>query len=384
IGVDPYGIKIMLPKTSAFLIHLNSISNIAANIIKQEMLALGAEAALAKKALSGKIKKTDCLLIGRLDQLKALISKLKIQPLGLKKLAEELDENIKNYTLDDFTLKIGRYSLKLKERTRIMGIINLTPDSFSQDGLYNTKSKDYSQLALLKAQQMLKEGADIIDLGGQSSRPGAKSISAKEEISRTIPIVKLLAKKIKAPISIDTNKAEVAQAALDNGAGMLNDISGFRDSRLIKIAAQYNAAVVIMHMLGIPLNMQKKISYKSLINDITVSLDQAIKRAEAGGIKSDKIVIDPGIGFGKTTEDNLEIIKKLADFKILGKPILIGTSRKSFIGKILRTNTHNRIPGTLATGIMASLHGAQILRVHDVLEVKQAIKIVQAIKTNYA
>lgn len=379
IGVDPYGIKIMLPKTSAFLIHLNSISNISANIIKQEMLSLGADAALAKGALSGKLKKTDCLIIGRLDQLNTLTHKLKLQPFGLLKLARELDQNIKNYSLDDFTLKMGKYSLKLKEKTHIMGIINVTPDSFSGDGLYNSESKDYRKLALIKAEQMLKEGADIIDIGGQSSRPGAKSISIKEEMLRTIAVVKLLAKRINAPISIDTTRAVVAKAAFDNGAVMLNDISGLRNNQLTRIAADYDVAVVIMHMLGVPLNMQKVIAYESFIDDVAIYLKQAIKRAESYGIKPNKIVVDPGIGFGKTLEHNLQILKKLADFKILGKPILLGPSRKSFIGKILGTNIQNRTIGTLATCVLAAQRGAHILRVHDVLEVNQALRIVQAI-----
>ena len=382
IGVDPYGIKIMLPKTSALLIQLNSISNISANIIKQEALSLGADAALAKGALSGKTNKTDCLLIGRLDQLSTLIGKLKLQPFGLQKLACELDENIKNYCRDDFVLALGKYSLKLKARTHIMGIINITPDSFSGDGLYYSKSKDYCELALIKAEQMLKEGADIIDIGGQSSRPGAKSISLKEEILRSIPVVKLLARKINAPISIDTTRAEVARAALDSGAGMINDISGLRDSRLARIAAKSNAAVVIMHMLGVPLNMQKKIVYQSFMQDLFTYFKFSIKRAEACGIKPDKIIIDPGIGFGKTLEHNLEIIRKLADFKVLGKPILLGPSRKSFIGKILGRDEKKRVIGTLAASVLASQRGVHILRVHDVLEVKQALRIVQAVDKN--
>ncbi len=382
IGVDPYGIKIMLPKTSAFLIHLNSISNISANIIKQEMLSLGADAALAKGALSGKLKKTDCLIIGRSDQLNGLCTKLKLQPFGLQKLASELDQNIKNYSLDDFTLKLGKYSLKLREKTHIMGIINITPDSFSGDGLYNSESKDYRKLALIKAEQMLKDGADIIDIGGQSTRPGAKSISIKEEMSRTIAVVKLLVKRIKAPISIDTTRAVIAKAAFDNGAVMLNDISGLRNNQLMRIAADYDVAVVIMHMLGVPLNMQKVIAYESFMDDVTTYLKQAIKRAESYGIKPNKIVVDPGIGFGKTLEHNLQILKKLADFKILGKPILLGPSRKSFIGKILGTNIQNRTIGTLATCVVAAQRGAHILRVHDVLEVNQALRIVQAIGKN--
>jgi len=261
-----------------------------------------------------------------------------------------------------------------------MGIINLTPDSFSHDGLYREFSNNYPDLALKKAQAMVADGADIIDLGGQSSRPGAKNISVKEELCRIVPAVKLLAKKINAPISIDTTRPQVAQAALDAGAQIINDISGLRDRRMIKVAVQYQAAVVIMHMLGRPANMQKIIAYESLIEDIAIYLKKAISIAQAGGIKPDKIIIDPGIGFGKTPLHSLEIIKHLADFKALGKPILIGPSRKSFIAKVLRSNSQNRISGTLAACVLAVERGASIVRVHDVKEVSQALKMVEAVK----
>ncbi|MCG2708047.1 MAG: dihydropteroate synthase, partial [Candidatus Omnitrophica bacterium] len=223
IGVDPYGIKIMLPKASTFLIRANAVNNIAANILKQEMLSLGADAAIARGALTGKTKKTDVLLIGELTQFVALANKLKIQPFGLQKLAGELDENIKNFTKDDFILSLRKGYLNLSKKTQIMGIINLTPDSFSDDGLYRKFSNNYPDLALKKARALVADGADILDLGGQSSRPGAKNISVKEELCRTIPVVKLLAKKINTPISIDTTKPEVAKAALDAGAQIIND-----------------------------------------------------------------------------------------------------------------------------------------------------------------
>ncbi len=379
IGVDPYGIKIMLPKASSFLIRLYAISNIAANIIKQEMLSLGADVAISRGALTGKTKKTDCLIIGRLDQLNNLARKLELQPFGLQKVANELKENIKKYSRNDFSLALGKYSLKLGKKTHIMGVINLTPDSFSGDGLYSVKCSNYLELALGKAEKMIKEGADIIDIGGQSSRPGAKSISVKEEILRTLPVVKFLAKKIKAPISIDTTNSEVAKAALEAGAQMINDISGLKDKRLARVAAKSNAAVVIMHMLGRPANMQKIIAYRSLIDDIIGYLKHAIERAEANGIKPEKIVIDPGLGFGKKPEHNFQIINRLADFKVLGKPMLLGPSRKSFIGKILKVNPKGRIFGTVATCVMASERGAHILRVHDVKEVKQALSLKECI-----
>jgi dihydropteroate synthase len=217
-------------------------------------------------------------------------------------------------------------------------------------------------------------------VGGESARPGAKSVSAKEEIRRTVPVIKLLSKKIKAPISIDTTKPEVAKAALEAGAKMVNDISGLRNKRMSKVAADYRCAVVIMHMLGRPVNMQKSIAYRSLIDDIIDYLKKAMELAQDCGIDPGKIVIDPGIGFGKKAEHNLEIINKLSDFKILGRPILLGPSRKSFIAKVLGTNPANLALGTVAAGVMAAERGAHILRVHDVREINRALKMAAAIK----
>lgn len=382
IGVDPYGIKIMLPKAITFLIRLSAISNISANILKQEMLSLGGDVAIARGALTGKTKKTDCLIIGQSDQLCLLIHKLKIQPFGLQKLAIDLDKNIKEFTKNNLTVPLRGCSLNFNGKTYIMGVINLTPDSFSGDGLYSVKTKDYPGLALIKAKKMLKDGADIIDLGGESSRPGAKSINAKEEMQRVLPVLKKLAKNISAPISIDTTKAEVAQAALESGAQIINDISGLRDKRMAKVAAKHKAAVVIMHMLGNPANMQKRIVYKSLIDDITSCLKNTIESAEYAGIQSNKIIVDPGIGFGKKPEQNLEIIKRLAEFKILGKPLLIGPCRKSFIGRVLKVKPQESLIGTVATCIMAAERGVNIVRVHDVKEVSQALKMAAAIKEN--
>lgn len=380
IGVDPYGAKIMLPKAATFLIRINAVNNIAANILKQEMLSLGAEAAVTRGALTGKTKKTDILLIGQLAQYSALVNKLKIQPFGLQKLAADLDGNIKNFIKDDFSVSLRKGSLNLGKKTQIMGVINLTPDSFSGDGLYRNFSNNYPDLALKKAQSLIADGADLIDLGGQSSRPGAKDLSIKEELSRTTPIVKLLAKKFKVPISIDTTKPEVAQAALDAGAQIINDISGLRDKRMIKVAARYKSAVIIMHMLGRPVNMQKIIRYDSLIDDIAMYLKKAIDTAQSGGVAAEKIIIDPGIGFGKTPAHNLEIIKHLEAFKILGKPIMIGPSRKSFIAKVLGSDSQSRTYGTLAACVMAAQRGANIVRVHDVAEVSQSLKIVEAVR----
>lgn len=269
----------------------------------------------------------------------------------------------------------GRFNLNLAKRAQVMGIINVTPDSFSDGGLFFNKDS-----AIRGVYKLVEEGADIIDIGGESSRPGARAVSLKEELSRVIPIIKECAKRIAVPISIDTQKAEVAQQALDNGASMVNDISGLKnDLAMAKVVAQYKVPVVIMHIKGTPRNMQKNPYYKNLITEIINSLKQSIKIAHQAGIKNNKIIIDPGIGFGKRLRHNLLILKNLTKFKSLGYPISVGTSRKSFIGKVLRKEVEDRLVGSLASAVVAIQNGASILRVHDVEETVMAVKMAEAI-----
>ncbi len=427
IGVDPYGIGIMQPKAMRYLIGANSISNIAANILKQEMLSLGGEVAVARGALTGKLKKTDCLLMGNLSQFNRLNKKLNKQPFGLDKLAQDLRLTLKNYQRDNFVLDLGRYKLNLGSRIHIMGIVNLTPDSFSGDGLYSlplpvparpaggrcpclTGRQALPVTKIVEfVEKMVEDGADIIDVGGESSQPGAKPVSIKEELARTIPVIKLLIKRIKVPISIDTHKPEVARLALDNGAMIVNDITALRDPKMARLVAGYKAGLVIMHMKGNPRTMQKSPQYVSLLDEITEFLQKAINRAQESGIDKEKIIIDPGIGFGKTCGHNLEILKRLSEFKVLGRPILIGPSRKSFIGKILTqqgrpsyplrkglnagpqerifgastslsaNGEHSRTIGTVSACVLAAKNGARVVRVHDVRAVKQALKVTEAI-----
>ncbi|MDD5166309.1 MAG: dihydropteroate synthase [Candidatus Omnitrophica bacterium] len=375
IKVDPYGIGIMLPKAQNYLVRMNAVSSIVANILKQEMLSLGGEAAVAREALTGRSKKTDCLLIGNLSQLKSLNEKLKLQPFGLNDISRQLSRALSYYQKDKFTLRAGKYSLNLGSRVRIMGILNLTPDSFSGDGVYKPEAEEVVELA----EKMVKDGADIIDIGGESTRPGAKPVSLKEELSRVIPAIKVLAKKIKVPLSVDTYKPEVAKAALDNGAVIVNDITGLKNYKMPKLIARYNAGVVIMHSKGKPLTMQKGPKYVSLIDEIIAYLANSIKRAEDAGVNREKIIIDPGIGFGKTAEHNLEILKCINEFKVLGRPILAGPSRKSFIGKILDAAPAERVFGTASACVLLAGGGAHLVRVHDVREVRQALDIFEAV-----
>lgn len=269
------------------------------------------------------------------------------------------------------------FSLDFSKKTYLMGILNVTPDSFSDGGQYFDKSA-----AIKRACQMVEEGADIIDIGGESTRPGSEPVPLQEEIARTIPVIEEISKKIKVPVSIDTYKAEVAKRALDVGASIVNDISGLRfDSEMPKVASQYKVPVVIMHIKGTPKNMQVNPQYEALIPEIMDYFRESIRLAVESGIAEDKIIIDPGIGFGKTLDHNLEIIKNLHEFTLLEKPLLAGVSRKAFIGKILGdAPASERLEGTAAAVAISILNGANIIRVHDVKEMKKVALVADAVK----
>ncbi len=255
-----------------------------------------------------------------------------------------------------------------------MGIINMTPDSFSGDGVSSAAQ------GFKLAQKLIADGADILDIGGESSRPGSKRISVQEELERVIPLIKKLTKVYSIPISVDTYKPQVAQMALEAGASIVNTIKGVDpDKTLLKIIKRYNAGIVLMHMQGSPRTMQKNIKYTNLMKEISDSLRESIEICLEIGINSDKIIVDPGIGFGKTVEHNLEIINRLDTLKTLKMPILIGPSRKSFIGKILKNEVEDRLAGTIAAVCASIVKGAHIVRVHDVRAVKQASLLTDAI-----
>ena len=385
IGVDTGGIKIMAPKTQLCLARLNKLPIFAANILKQEALSIGADAAVSRDVLTGKVRHTDCLVIGSQHQIDKLCEKLKIQPYGLKQAAAGLLRACFNYRRNKFILDLGRYQLDLSSHTHIMGILNMTPDSFSGNGLLPAAGGNYArgrQAAdiLEYAQKLVDEGADIIDIGGESSRPGASAVSLKEELQRVIPAIKKISKKIKVPISVDTRRSEVARQALDSGAVIVNDITALRgDPLMAKIVSKYKAGLVLMHMKGKPLKMQRNPRYHNLMQEIVEYLEKSIELACGAGIDFEKIILDPGIGFGKTLEHNLLIIKSLEQLRILGRPILIGTSRKSFIGKITGQPAGKRLAATISSNCLSVFNGARILRVHDVKESKQALAVIDKI-----
>lgn len=281
--------------------------------------------------------------------------------------------NLKNK--DSFILNLDRFTLDLTRKTYIMGILNRTPDSFYDGGKF-FKEKD----AVAHIYKMIEDGADMIDIGGRSTRPGSDPISEDEELRRVIPVIKMIANKISVPVSVDTYNHTVAEEAVKNGASIVNDITGLKgDCEMADVIARYNAGVILMHIKGTPKNMQNNPYYENLIDEIIEYLSASIEIAKRAGISSDKIIIDPGIGFGKTAEHNLTIINRLADFNILDKPILIGVSRKSFIGHVLNQDVNDRFLGTIAACVMAIKNGANIIRVHDVGEMKEITKMADAI-----
>ncbi|MCJ7458118.1 MAG: dihydropteroate synthase [candidate division Zixibacteria bacterium] len=277
-----------------------------------------------------------------------------------------------------YLLEIGQRVLDLSSRTHLMGVLNVTPDSFSDGGKFFKPEE-----AVKQGLKLAEEGADIIDIGGESTRPGSEPVTIEEELRRVIPVIEELTKMIQVPISIDTYKSRVAKEALDSGASMVNDISGLRyDPEMKKVIAKYDVPVVLMHIKGTPKNMQENPHYDNLIEEIKTYLIESIKIAKEAGIDEDKIIIDPGIGFGKTPEDNLRILKNLNEFTELGRPLMVGVSRKSFIGKILNLPTEERLEGSLASMAAAIMNDANILRVHNVKESKRVAKLVDAILTS--
>ncbi len=267
-----------------------------------------------------------------------------------------------------FDLRLGAHVLRLGAQTKIMGVLNVTPDSFSDGGRYLDPG-----LAEERALRMQEEGAHLIDVGGESTRPGARPVTAREEIRRVRPVLRRLARRVKVPLSIDTSKDEVAAVALDEGATLVNDVRALAAGgrRLARRIARYGAAVALMHMRGTPETMQQNTSYRDLCGEIRSALRRALERALEGGIPPASILLDPGFGFGKSAEQNLEILSGLDRFHSLRKPLLIGLSRKSFIGHALGSPVEDRLYGSLGAAAAAVFRGAHILRVHDVLAHRQ-------------
>lgn len=356
----------LAPRALLRVMRLDDVPGAAAVLLRQSLRAVGGKAVLHAGAM---------LLIATEAQYREVADALRTQP-DMAEIAEALLAALANYDRRSGVLRCGRYELPLGEKTYVMGILNVTPDSFSGDGLGGSV-----EAAVRRAERMVEDGADILDVGGESTRPGAEAVPLEEELRRVIPVIAALAERFPVPISVDTYKSAVAREALRAGATIVNDISGLRfDPELAAVAAEAGAAVVVMHIQGTPRTMQQNPHYDDLMTEVCNYLQESTALAEAAGIPRAQVVLDPGFGFGKTVAHNLELLRRLRELTSYGQPILMGTSRKSTIGKVLGDlPPEERVEGTAATVAIAIQHGADIVRVHDVKEMARVARMTDAI-----
>ena len=380
LDVTTAGTKLMAPKASLRVVVIKGISSYAALILKQEMLSLGGDVAVPEKTLTGNCEGLSCVLIASDRHLEALYRKLKLQSRTIRKLSDLISTAVADFDKEKYLLRACGRKIHIK-RPLIMGIINATPDSFSGDGLFagvNGSRKTMQE----RVAEMFRSGVDIFDVGGESTRPYSEKISVSEEIRRVIPVIEYLVDKYpRIPVSVDTSRYKVAEAALDAGAVIVNDISGLASAGMLKLIARTGAGVCIMHMQGTPRTMQTAPYYDDVIEEIYDFLSIRVQKALDAGICRSQIMLDVGLGFGKRLEDNLELIKNHGTFKSLGFPILFGASRKSFIGTVLhRKDPEDRVLGTALVNLAALSNGASVLRVHDVSEGRQTVDMFCALR----
>lgn len=379
IGADPRSLRYFQPKRRVRHLFAPRLDYRAAAFVKQELLARGGDAVVARHVIDGRTERSDILMMGTDGQLAALLQKLRSMDCwGLESLRAALAEALQNDAVAEWTLPLpGGRTLTLNRTTRIMGILNLTPDSFHAP----SRVTDETEL-LRRAEAMLSAGADILDLGAESTRPGSAPTPESEELERLLPRLSAVRRAFpEAVLSVDTYKGNVALAAADAGADIINDVGGFDlDGAMLSCAARTGLPYVLSHIQGTPATMQDSPSYDDLLTELQLYFQKKMHEAELAGMSRDRIILDPGLGFGKRGEDNLLILKELESFRSLGRPLLIGHSRKGFTGTVTRAaDAAGRLQGT--TAISALLEGqAQILRVHDVERNHQAMLMARAIR----
>ncbi len=375
MGVDPHGIGIMEEKGRLLLVKFDEIDIRAALILKQDMLSIGGDVALCRKAGSLEVKTTPALIMGTIGQVGELAEKIRKQAFGLRELGGALRDLLSNLESRPSFFVDGKNLLE-EGNILVMGILNVTGDSFFDGGRFAD-----AKAAVEHGFRMAQEGADIIDVGGESTRPGSRPIEEEEEARRVLPVIsKLKAGGVKY-ISVDTTKALVAQKALEEGANIVNDISGMNfEPAIRKVCAEAGASAVVMHTRGRPETMQEETDCGDLLGEICAWLEDSMDEAVKEGIAPERICVDPGIGFGKTAEQNFELIARLGELRSLGRAVMVGASRKSFIGKATGAPVEERLFGSLAAASCAVLEGADLVRVHDVAPTVQALSVARQIR----
>ena len=360
LDVESGGVSIMAKKMELLYFFIKDLKTPAANILKQDALSIGAELAVPSGVILCEKPMYDCILIGTRKHMELLSKKELAQPFGLKTVAMELKK----------FLSVKAYP------TKIMGVINANDDSFFEGSRFTSLN------AVARCQEMIDEGAEIIDIGAVSSRPGAEVVDAAEELKRIKPICDVIKEQKlfeKAIFSIDSYTPSVVEYALKRGFTLINDITGASDETIIKLAVKYDAKLCIMHMQGTPQTMQKDPQYSDVMVEISNFFEERIATCEALGMHRENIILDVGLGFGKTLEHNITLIKNIGHFKVFGCEVLVGASRKSMIDKISASTPQERLPGTLAIHLKAVENGASIVRCHDVAEHQQALSVLKAI-----
>ena len=360
-------------KAEAYGVLINDVSAAQAHILKETILSLCGDTGVHRELIMHSVHTSSVVLLGTLRQFSTLSEKMAPQPFKLKEVAEMVECAVKNHQKQEFEFRFRNRCLNLRKPV-IMGILNVTPDSFSDGGKFNE-----TQAAVAQALRMIEEGAAIIDIGGESSRPGAEPVQIQTELSRVLPVITEIRKRTDVPISIDTYKPEVADEAMKAGADIINDISGARNPQMLEIAAKTGAGFVTMHMLGLPRNMQQDPRYIDVIAEIYEFLLESRIRLVQAGVHKDKIVLDVGFGFGKTAQHNLTLLKYLNQFRTIGCPLLAGLSRKSLFGIITGASVNDRLIETIAAHDYCLLQGAKIIRTHDVKEANKAFAILESL-----
>ena len=374
IGAHQASLPIFANKNQILPFKLLEVRTPAANIIKQEMLAAGGDAVVPTGCVLNKDKYSDVLLLGTRKHYNILLKKLELMPyFGMDKIKAELEAVLSESKLQT-TLADGR--VLTYDKILIMGIINITPDSFYAD------SRTAIEEVVAKAGQMLADGADILDIGGESTRPGSEAVEAEEEQARVVPVIEALRKAYpEAVLSIDTYRASTARAAIKAGADIINDISAMEaDAEMLDVVCETNVPIILMHMRGTPKDMQTQCEYKNVVEEVAVYLAERANLLRERGVGADKIILDPGIGFAKNAEQNLKLMRDLNALTSFGYPVLLAASRKGTIGKVLgELPAEERLEGTIATSCQAVYAGANMVRVHDVKENLRAIRMLEAI-----
>jgi len=374
---DPEGVGIMTRKGRVFPVWLDGVSLKASPLLKQEVLSVGGDAAHARGIADHSIASGPVLLLATWGQYRRLLPKLRRQPFRLAELADEVDRALRAYIAHGpRTIHGPHRPLLLGDRPRVMGVVNVTPDSFSDGGKFLEPVA-----AIDHALRLAAEGASVIDVGGESTRPGATPVTPEAEWARVGPVLGALAGRLEVPISIDTRHAEVAAKAVDAGADLVNDVEGLRSEEMRRTVARTGAAAVVMHMRGTPATMQADLGYADLRGEVFRALADATDRAVADGIPSERLLVDPGLGFGKSGEQSLELLAHAGELRSLGYPVVIGASRKSFLGALLPTGSAgDRAEAGLAAAVIAAERGAALVRAHEVGATVRALAVVAAVE----